>query len=101
MALLHQIEKYDAERGIPRPKDAPHLTPYHAALRCLTTGVSMLGFILSGAASACLLWITASNLSVDFQVRLIFIVAMFIALAVSVMESVQLLLPYHRFKQRL
>src|SRR6185312_1510817 len=98
---LHQIEKYDAERGIPRPMDAPHLTSYHAALRCLTTGASMLGLNICGGVSACLLWITANNLSADFQLRLIFIGAMLIALAAGVMESLQLLLPYYRFKQRL
>ena len=101
MALLHHIEKYDAERGIPRPMDAPHLTPYHAALRCLTTGASMLGLIFCGAVASCLLWITANNLNADFQLRLIFIGAMFIALGAGVIESLQLLLPYYRFKQRL
>lgn len=41
MSLLHYIEQYDAVHGIPRPMDAPHLTAYHAALRCLTTGAGM------------------------------------------------------------
>ena len=32
MSLLHYIEKYDADHGIPRPMTAPHLNAYHAAL---------------------------------------------------------------------
>src|SRR5262249_33316391 len=48
MSLLHYVQEYDAEHGIPRPMDAPHLTAYHAALRCLSTGAGMLGFTLCG-----------------------------------------------------
>lgn len=100
MSLLHYIEQYDAVHGIPRPMDAPHLTAYHAALRCLTTGAGMLGLVLCGLLSAYLLWITANNLNVDLEVRLIFVIGMVVAVFVGSMDVLQLVLPYYRFKQR-
>ena len=100
MSLLHYIQEYDAVHGIPRPMDAPHLTAYHAALRCLTTGAGMLGLVLCGLLSAYLLWITANNLSIDFEVRLIFVIGMIVAVFVGSMDALQLVLPYYRFKQR-
>jgi type IV secretion system protein VirD4 len=100
MSLLHYIQKYDAEHGIPRPMTAPHLDAYHAALRCLRTGVEMLGLVLCGAVSAYLFWISANFLKADFEVRLIFVGGMLVAVLASLMEALQLLLPYYRFKQR-
>ena len=101
MSLLSYLEKYDAERGIPRPMDAPHLTSYHAALRCLATAGGMLGFLLCGSCSALLFWITANNVQAEFEIRLMFVAGMLIAVFAGVMEALQLLLPYYRFKQRL
>ena len=100
MSLLHYIERYDAERGIPRPMDAPHLTAYHAALRCLSTAAGMGGLIFCGSLSAYLLWITANNIKANFDLRLIFIGGMLLAVFAGVMEALQLLLPYYRIKQR-
>ena len=76
--------------------DAPHLTAYHAALRCLTTGAGMLGLVLCGLLSAYLLWITANNLNVDLEIRLIFVIGMVVAVFVGSMDALQLVLPYYR-----
>jgi type IV secretion system protein VirD4 len=100
MSLLHQIERYDAEHGIPRPMDAPHLTAYHAALRVLATAGGMLGLVFCGSLSAYLLWVTADNIKANFDLRLIFLGGMLLSVFVGVMESLQLLLPYYRIKQR-
>jgi type IV secretion system protein VirD4 len=100
MSVLHSIDRFDAERGIPRPMDAPHLTAYHAALRCLTTAGGMLGLIFCGSLSAYLLWITANNIKADFEVRLIFVGGMALAVFAGIMEALQLILPYYRIKQR-
>ena len=100
MSLLNYIEKYDADRGIPRPMDAPHLTPYHAALRCMTTAGGMLGLIFCGFVSAFLLWLTADNIEASMEVRLMFVGGMAIAVFAGITEATQLLLPYYRFKQR-
>ena len=100
MSLLNYIQKYDAERGIPRPMTAPHLTAYHAALHCLRTAAEMIGLATCGAISAYLIWITANNLKADFELRLILIGGMLMAVAVSLIEAMQLLLPYYRFHQR-
>lgn len=101
MSLLHYIQKYDAEHGIPRPMTAPHLNAYHAALRCLSTAAGMLGLIFCRAVSAYLFWISANLLKADLDVRLIFVGAMLVAIFVSMIEALQLVLPYYRFKQRL
>jgi type IV secretory pathway TraG/TraD family ATPase VirD4 len=101
MSLLHYIQKYDAEHGIPRPMTAPHLNAYHAALRCLSTAAGMLGLMFCGAVSAYLFWISANLLKTDVDVRLIFVGGMLVAIFVSIMEALQLVLPYYRFKQRL
>lgn len=100
MSVLHYIDRFDAERGIPRPMDAPHLTAYHAALRCITTAGGMLGLIFCGSLSAYLLWVTANNIKADFEVRLIFVGGMVLAVFGGVMEALQLILPYYRIKQR-
>jgi len=100
MSLLHYIQKYDAEHGIPRPMTAPHLTAYHAALHCLRTGAEMIGLAACGALSAYLIWVTGDNLKADFELRLIFVGGMLMAVSVSLIEALQLLLPYYRFHQR-
>ncbi len=100
MSLLHYIERYDAERGIPRPMDAPHLNAYHAALRLLATAGGMLGLIFCGSLSAYLLWVTANNIKANFDLRLIFVGGMLLAVFAGVMEALQFLLPYYRIKQR-
>src|SRR5262249_45029755 len=101
MSLLHYVQKYDAEHGIPRPMTAPHLNAYHAALHCLSTAAGMLGLIFCGGVSAYLLLMSANLLNADFDVRLIFLGGMLAAIFVSIMEALQLVLPYYRFKQRL
>jgi type IV secretion system protein VirD4 len=101
MSPLHYIQKYDAEHGIPRPMTAPHLNAYHAALRCLSTAAGMLGFTFCGGVSAYLFWISANLLKADLDVRLIFVGGMLVAIFVSIMEALQLVLPYYRFEQRL
>ena len=100
MSLLHYIQKYDAEHGIPRPMTAPHLDAYHAALRCLTTAAGMVGLIFCGLLSAYLFWISANFVKADFEARLIFVGGMLVAVLAGLMEALQLLLPYYRFKQR-
>ena len=45
----------------------------------LPTAAEMLGLVLCGSLSAYLLWITANNLKVDFEVRLIFVGGMVVA----------------------
>jgi type IV secretion system protein VirD4 len=99
-SLLHYIQEYDAEHGIPRPMDAPHLTAYHAALRCLKTGFGMIGLVFLGCLSAYLLWITANNLDASFETRLFFVGGMLLAVCAGLMDALQLLLPYYRIKQR-
>jgi type IV secretory pathway TraG/TraD family ATPase VirD4 len=101
MSLLHYIQKYDAEHGIPRPMTAPHLNAYHAALSCLSTAAGMLGLIFCGSVSAYLFWVSADLLKADLDVRLIFVGGMLAAIFVSIMEVLELLLPYYRLKQRL
>jgi type IV secretory pathway TraG/TraD family ATPase VirD4 len=100
MSLLHYIEKYDADHGIPRPMTAPHLNAYHAALRCLRTGAEMLWLTSCGTLSAYLIWITANNFKVDFEIRLVFVAGMIFAIFVSCVEAMHLLLPYYRIAQR-
>jgi type IV secretion system protein VirD4 len=100
MSLLHYIQKYDAEHGIPRPMTAPHLDAYHAALRCLRTGVEMLGLVSCGLVSAYLFWLSANFIKADFEVRLIFVGGMLVAVLASLMDALQAVLPYYRFKQR-
>ena len=101
MSLVHYIQEYDAVHGIPRPMTAPHLTAYHAALHCLRTAAEMIGLVFCGALSAYLIWVTANNLKADFELRLIFVGGMLMAISLSLIEALQLLLPYYRFKQRL
>ena len=100
MSLIHYIEKYDADHGIPRPMTAPHLNSYHAALRCLRTAAEMLWLTSCGTLSAYLIWITANNFKVSFEIRLIFVAGMLFAVFVSCVEALHLLLPYYRFTQR-
>ncbi|MGH9762801.1 MAG: type IV secretory system conjugative DNA transfer family protein, partial [Blastocatellia bacterium] len=83
------------------PMDAPHLDAYHATLQCLETGGGMLGLILCGSLSAYLLWLTANNVNAEFEVRLVFVGGMLLAVLIGCLEALQLLLPYYRFKQRL
>jgi hypothetical protein len=101
MSLVHYIQEYDAVHGIPRPMTAPHLTAYHAALHCLRTAAEMIGLVFCGALSAYLIWVTANNLKAEFELRLIFVGGMLMAISLSLIEALQLLLPYYRFKQRL
>ena len=101
MSLLHYIQEFDAVHGIPRPMTAPHLTAYHAALHCLRTAAEMIGLALCGALSAYLIWVTANNLKAEFELRLIFVGGMLMAISLSLIEALQLLLPYYRLKQRL
>jgi type IV secretion system protein VirD4 len=100
MSLLHYIEKYDAEHGIPRPMTAPHLNAYHAALHCLRTGAEMLWLSCCGALSAYLIWVTANNFKVSSEVRLIFVAGMLFAVFVGLVEALHLVLPYYRITQR-
>src|SRR5437868_1052632 len=101
MSLINRIQKYDAEHGIPRPMTAPHLTAYHAALHCLKTGAEMFSLICCGLVSAYLLWISANLVKAEFEVRLIFVAGMLLAMLISAAEALQLLMPYRRFRQRL
>jgi type IV secretory pathway TraG/TraD family ATPase VirD4 len=100
MSFVHTIERWDARHGIPRPMDAPHLNAYHAALHCLLVASQMLVLLACGCASAYLLWLTANNFQVTFEIRLLFITGMLFALFVGCLEATQLLLPYYRIKQR-
>jgi type IV secretion system protein VirD4 len=76
------------------------LNSYHAALRCLRTGVEMLGLTFCGALSAYLFWLSSSLIKAESDLQLIFIGAMVLGLFISLMEALQLLFPYYRWAQR-
>src|SRR6266498_1961011 len=91
MSFMHRLEHWDAEHGIPRPADAPHLTAYHATIKCFTIGAEMLMLLACGIATATCTWFSANFLEVTFETRLFFLAGMLIAVAISAIEGLQLL----------
>jgi type IV secretory pathway TraG/TraD family ATPase VirD4 len=101
MSFMHRLEQWDAERGIPRPADAPHLPAYHAAIKCFTIGSEIIILLTCGVATATCIWFSANFLEVTFDTRLFFMGGMLIAVVLSGADALQLLLPYYKINQRL
>lgn len=100
MGFAHTIQKYDAERGLPRRADEAYLPAVHAFYRCVKDGGLILVSITLGLLTLLCLIVFAFALGLGFYGWLFVFLLQAIVIGVVLMEASQVLLPYHEFNQR-
>jgi type IV secretory pathway TraG/TraD family ATPase VirD4 len=102
MSLDKSLKRIDARYRIPRPADALHLDSFQAAARLMRDISQGLLLVACGITTACLLWHLANVLlRVGVEIHDYMLIAMPLALLISVAEAMSLALPYYRLTQRL
>jgi type IV secretory pathway TraG/TraD family ATPase VirD4 len=102
MSLDQSLKRIDARYRIPRPADALHLDSFQAAARLMRDIGQGLLLVTCGITTACLLWHLANVLlRVGAEIHDYMLIAMPVALLISVAEAMSLALPYYRLTQRL
>jgi len=98
-SIWERIDKFDAVWQLKRPANFQHLLPYQAVLRWVGDCVSILSIIAAGFLSAFFIFLMAYFLEVRPLFQLLFLVAMFGAVGISISEVGAVLFPYYRVNQ--
>src|SRR5262245_24172982 len=102
MAIDQFFKRIDARYRIPRPANALYLDSYQAGFRLLRDVSEGMLIAVCGAATAFILWQIANVLQrIDFKIHEYMLVAMPVALLISLAEALSLVIPYYRITQRL
>jgi type IV secretory pathway TraG/TraD family ATPase VirD4 len=102
MSLDQFLKRIDARYRIPRPANALHLDAYQAGFRLMRDAVEGLLLVACGIGTAATLWQIANVLlRVGVEIHDYILIAMPIAVLISMAEASSLAIPYYRITQRL
>jgi type IV secretion system protein VirD4 len=101
MSFSNRIQRYDAERGLPRRADEPYLPAYYAFIRCMQDVGQTIVTLCFGVLSAIFLWLASRYFDVGFYAEIIYFALMFMVILIACAECVRILFPYHQFNRLL
>lgn len=102
MSFDQYLRRIDARYRIPRPANALHLDSYQAGFRLMRNVGEGLLLVSCGIGTAALLWQIANVLlRVGVEIHDYMLIAMPVAVMISMAEALSIALPYYRLTQRL
>lgn len=90
MSFSNRIQRYDAERGLPRRADEPYLPAYYAFIRCMQDAGQTIVTLCFGVLSAIFLWLASRYFDVGFYAEIIYFALMFMMVLVACAECVRI-----------